>query len=54
MGMSDYLLDDNHRVTTGSVFVRIYSRIVLCTFCFSSISFVKGFLLEKEERLLEV
>ena len=52
--MSDYLLDDDHSVTTGSTFVGIYSRIVFCTFCFFSISFVKGFFLQKEERLLEV
>jgi hypothetical protein len=32
---SDYLFDDDHILTTGSAFVRLYSRIVLCTFCFS-------------------
>ena len=51
---SDYLLDDDHNVTTGSVFVSIYSRIVFCTFCFFSISFLKGFFLQKQESLLDV
>ena len=41
-------------MTTGSVFVRIYSKIVFCTFCFFSISFLKGFFLQKQERLLDV
>ena len=27
MGESDYLLDDDHSVTLGSAFVRIYSRV---------------------------
>jgi len=49
-GERDYLFDD-HSVTTGSVFVRSYSRIVFCTFCYSSIFFL-GF--EKHERLLDV
>ena len=52
--VSDYLLDDDHSVTTGSAFVRIYSRIMLCTSCFFSISFLKGFFLQKQERLLDV
>ena len=38
---SDYLFDDDHSVTTGRAFVRFYSRIVLCTFCFFSIGFLK-------------
>ena len=32
----------------------MYSRIVFCTFCFLSISFLKGSFLQKQERLLDV
>jgi len=41
-------------MTTGSAFVRIYFRIVFCTFCFFSICFLKGFFFQKQERLLDV
>jgi uncharacterized membrane protein len=54
MGESDYLSDDDHSVTTGRAFVRIYSSIVFCTFCFFSISFLKSFFLQKQVRLLDV
>ena len=48
MGESDYLSHDDHSVTTETTelttacaFVRLYSRIVFCTFCFFSIGVLK-------------
>jgi len=51
---SYYLFHDVHSVTIGRAFVRLYSRIVLCTFCFFSISFWEKFFLQKQQTSCKV
>ena len=49
---SDYLFDDVHSVTTGSAFVRLYSRIVFCTLFFPLV--FRKFLSSQEESSCKV